>query len=208
METSGQLLTKKRKSKKISLNKAAGDLLIKKDQLEALEEGDWQQLPEPAFVKGFIKNYSIYLGLDAEYVLALYRREFDERKFPQKDSPIKNQRRLMLTPNKFISFVFVVAIIVFIVYLTSQYFSILSAPKLEVSAPPDDFSTSIPYVVISGKVEKESTVAINGEFVPVDADGNFSKQAALEEGRNAIEIVAAKRLSPKSRATKVVRLTK
>src|SRR5437879_2658866 len=108
MDTAGQLFEKARIARKISLTKAARDLLIKKEQLEALEEGNWQILPEPAFVRGFVKNYAIYLGLDPDYLLALYRREFDERKFPRKDSPIDRQKRLMLTPNKVVSAAFVI----------------------------------------------------------------------------------------------------
>lgn len=208
METSGNFLAEKRTSKKISIAKAARDLKIKKEHLQAIEEGNWQILPEPTFVKGFIKSYAKYLGLDSAHTLALYRREFDEAKYPQKESPIKKDRRFMLTPNKVITTVFVVCVIAFIIYLTAQYFSILKSPNLEIASPENDLTTSIPYVVVSGKVESDSTVSIEGEFVAVDSAGNFTKQVELTEGKNTIEIIAAKRLSPKTKITKTVRLTR
>jgi len=207
MDTAGDFLLKRRKSKKISLKKAALDLLIKEENLNAIEKSQWQDLPEPTFVKGFIKNYAQYLGLDEEHVLALYRREFDEAKYPEKKSPLTDQKRLMITPNKFLGFVFVLTVIVFLIYITGQYFSILKAPKLEVITPQEDLKINIPYVIVSGKVEAQSTVAVDGEFVPIDESGNFSYQIKLEEGKNIVEIIASKRLSPKTKITRVVRLS-
>ena len=64
----------------------------------------------------------------------------------------------------------------------------------------------IPAVAILGKTEKGATVTVNGEFIAVNQDGEFSYQLVLTEGRNEIEIVASKKLSPKSRTVKVVRL--
>lgn len=208
METSGNILAEKRLSKKIPITKAARDLKIKKEHLQAIEDGQWQSLPEPTFVKGFIKNYAKYLGLDPNHTLALYRREYDEAKYPQKESPLKRDRRLMFTPNKAISLAFILAVIVFVIYLASQYFSILESPKLDVTSPENDLSTSIPYVVVLGKVESDSTVSVEGEFVAVDQEGNFTKQVELVEGKNTIEIIAAKRLSPKTKITRTVRLTR
>lgn len=207
MKTLASLLSSQRKAKKISLKKVSADLLIKEEHLSALESGDWSSLPEPTFVKGFIRNYSQYLGLDPGFLLALYRREYDEAKYPKKPSIFERKKRLMLTPNKLVNAVFILAILVFVGYLTIQYLSILSAPKIEVFAPSDDLTTNVPYVIVSGKTEKETTVAINGEFVPIDSEGNFSYQVKLDDGKNIIEVTASKRLSPKSKVIKIVRLT-
>src|SRR3989338_1142337 len=89
-----------------------------------------------------------------------------------------------------------------------QYLSLLSAPKLEIYAPQDDSTTSIPYVVISGQTQKDAQVAIEGMFVPIDEVGNFSYQLELKDGQNIIEIIASKRLSPKSKATRTIRLVR
>ncbi len=208
MSQVGELFSQRRKAKNVSLVKVSHDLLIKKEHLEAIEKGQWSILPEPTFTRGFIKNYAGYLGLDASKILALYRREYDEAKYPHKQSPLKNQKRLQLTPNKLATTMLILTAVVFVAYLLIQYFSILSAPKLEIFFPPDDSTTSIPVVAIDGKTEKEAIVAVNGQFVPVDDQGNFSHQYQLTEGRNTIEIIASKRLSPKSKVTRVVRLSR
>jgi len=41
--------------------------------LEALENEEWDRLPSPAFVKGFIRSYARVLGLPEEGLVALYQ---------------------------------------------------------------------------------------------------------------------------------------
>lgn len=202
----GEILTSQRKTKGISLKKAARVLKIKVDHLKALEEEDWQNLPDATFVKGFITSYANYLGLDSTKTLAIYRREYDEKKYPKAAFSKDSTHRLYLTPVRIINFVIILAIFLFIGYLIVQYSSVFSAPKLDVIAPKDDETVSVPVVVIEGKTDTQSTVSIEGEFVPVDTDGNFSYQLNLKDGKNNIEIISSKRLSPKSKITRTIRL--
>ncbi len=207
MEKFGELLSSQRKVKNISLKKASQKLLIKEEHLEALEAEDWQNLPEATFVKGYIASYARFLGLDVDKILALYRREFDEKRYAKEDVPkAESPKSHFITPTRVRNTVFLTAVVAFILYITVQYSSIFAAPKLEVSQPPDDITVSVPVVGVSGKVEKESTVSVEGEFVPVDSAGNFSYQYNLSEGKNVIEIIASKRLSPKTKVTRTVRL--
>ena len=205
MRKLGESLSLQRKRKRITQDKASIDLAIKKDHLIALEEENWEELPEPTFVKGYVKNYSEYLGLDPEYMLALFRREFDESKFPKKHGHLQ-EKRLFLTPGKFINFIFIVAILTFVTYITIQYLSILSSPKLDLTSPKSDDITSAPATQIIGKTEKDATVSVNGKFIPVDESGNFSYEYVLQEGKNTIEVIASFRLSPKSKITRTIRL--
>lgn len=204
----GETLTLTRTKKRISLKKASHDLAIKIEHLMALESEAWRQLPEPTFVKGFITSYAVYLGLDPQKLQALYRREFDERKYPKKTISADSQKRLYLTPSRLINLIFALAILMFVVYLVIQYSSILSAPEVEVESPKDDETTSVPVILVRGTTEKDTTISINGQFVPVDEDGKFTYQYTLTEGKNSIEIVAAKRLSPKTRIIRTTRLVR
>lgn len=208
MSKFGDLLREQRNAKNISIKKASVKLLIKKEHLIALEEEDWIDLPEATYVKGYIKSYSQFLGLDQFKMLALYRREFDERKMPVKDQVGNYSKSSIVTPKRLRNSVFALAIISFIAYLIIQYSSVLSSPNLEIASPPDDITVSVPIIEVSGKVESESQIAIDGEFVPIDAEGNFSHFSKLEEGQNIIEIIASKRLSPKTKITRTVRLIK
>lgn len=206
MKGLGEILSEARKKKHISQTRAATDLLIKREHIDALENQNWSGLPEPTFVKGFLKTYANYLGLDPIHILAIYRREFDESKFQKPHTNLRAEKRLFLTPTRIINLVFIFAVLIFIAYIGITYSSVLSAPKLEVLSPPVDETTSVPVVQIAGKTDSEATVSIEGQFVPVDSQGNFSKEYPLSEGKNVIEVIAAKRLSPKAKITRTVRL--
>ncbi|TMK74408.1 MAG: hypothetical protein E6G49_03875 [Actinobacteria bacterium] len=50
---------------------------IGRKYLEALENEDWDVLPAPAYVKGFLRTYAGYLGLDADALVDEYRRTIE-----------------------------------------------------------------------------------------------------------------------------------
>ncbi len=205
MKKFGDLFSAQRKKKKISLAHVSKELIIKEKHLEALENEDWQNLPEAAFVRGYVKSYAQYLGLDPQYLLALYRREYDESKFPKRTTH-KQDKRLFITPVKIINLTFIIGIIAFLAYIALQYSSIFSSPKLEVMSPKNDQTISVPAIQITGKTEKDATVSIGGTFVPVDDKGEFSKEYILADGKNTIEIIASFRFSPKNKVIRTVRL--
>ncbi len=68
----GNLLRETRERKSLSLEQAEVDTRIRYKFLVALENEDYAALPAPAYVKGFLKTYAAYLGLDPQQVLALY----------------------------------------------------------------------------------------------------------------------------------------
>jgi cytoskeletal protein RodZ len=71
----GQLLRETRESKNITLEQAESVTRIRARYLQALENGEYDQLPTPGHVYGFLHNYAIYLGLDWGEVEAQYAQE-------------------------------------------------------------------------------------------------------------------------------------
>ncbi len=64
MRTVGQILKEGRETKLFSLEDVEKHTKIRKGLLEALEANDYDKLPPPTFIQGFIKNYGRVLGLD------------------------------------------------------------------------------------------------------------------------------------------------
>jgi len=58
-----------RRIQNLSVADAARQLKLSVRQIEALEAGEFEKLPGPVFVRGFLRNYSRLLGLDPEQVL-------------------------------------------------------------------------------------------------------------------------------------------
>lgn len=50
-------------------------LCIREEFLEALESGNYSQIPEPVYILGFARNYAIELGLDPDEIVAKIKQE-------------------------------------------------------------------------------------------------------------------------------------
>ncbi|HMC13906.1 MAG TPA: RodZ domain-containing protein [Gallionellaceae bacterium] len=65
----GGVLREARESMDMSVEDVAGRLKFAPRQIAALEEGNYDQLPEMAFVRGFVRSYARLLHLDAAPLL-------------------------------------------------------------------------------------------------------------------------------------------
>jgi transcriptional regulator with XRE-family HTH domain len=68
----GDILLTARHKKNVGLDEVAEATRIKREYLEALEHGDYNALPGPAYVTGFLRNYARYLGLHPDDVVQEY----------------------------------------------------------------------------------------------------------------------------------------
>ena len=64
----GQRLKQAREKKNLSLEDVASQTNILKRHLVALEEGDYESLPQPTFARGFAVNYGRFLGIDSQVI--------------------------------------------------------------------------------------------------------------------------------------------
>ena len=62
------------KERNIDLDEAASVTRIRRYNLEALENEEWDKLPSRVFIKGFLKSYAEFLGLDKGMILDYYQR--------------------------------------------------------------------------------------------------------------------------------------
>ncbi|MDP3732969.1 MAG: helix-turn-helix domain-containing protein, partial [Candidatus Daviesbacteria bacterium] len=136
MRTVGQILKEEREKKFYTLEEIEKATKIRRELLEALEKDQYSKLPPPTFVQGFIKNYGRFLGLETTKLLAIYRREFSERKNPPRiletfSNPL-DRKKFSLTPAKFVGLVVLSMIAIFFVYLWFEYRFLTGAPFLEV----------------------------------------------------------------------------
>ncbi len=75
METFGSTLKRERELRKISLQEIAEVTHIRLRYLEAIEHDQFEKLPGLTFLKGYVRSYSQYLGLNTDEVL-LHLEEF------------------------------------------------------------------------------------------------------------------------------------
>lgn len=193
MKTAGEILTESRKSKNLTLEQAERETRIRKKVLKKLEDGDWTSL-EPTYIKGLLKNYANYLGLEEKKVLAFFRREYDEKKQTDGAKRLEKIRpRFRLSPTLFTVILIAGLISAVVFYLFYQYRSFTAAPFLDIKEPKDNIKISSLSVNVVGRTLNDSILKINGEEVQVSPGGTFSVVVGLKEGINVLTITAANR---------------
>ena len=74
----GEKIKEAREAKGVTISKAAEATKIKSDYLKALETEDFDRLPPRAYVKGFLKIYAHYLGLEYELLLGFMEETYSD----------------------------------------------------------------------------------------------------------------------------------
>lgn len=77
MKEIGEKLKSSRESIGVTIEEVATDLKVKKEILEAIENGDKEPFKDIFYLKDLLKNYSKYLGLDYDKIVE----EFNEYLF-------------------------------------------------------------------------------------------------------------------------------
>lgn len=191
----GHELHQRRLQRKQTLEEIAQVIKIKSKFLAAIERGEYNKLPSPAYAQGFVRNYASYLGLSKAETTMLFKREFDEKRAMKvlPDSMIKTKefpiQRLKIQQSAFVFLFFVLAVLG---YLFFQYRAAFFPPSLTITSPSENTKTG-QTVSVLGKTESNATVTIDGEPVTVGNNGEFQKQMTLFPGNETISIKAINR---------------
>jgi hypothetical protein len=120
--TIGNQLKKARQKKQVTLKDVYAYTKIQPDMLSALEDDNFQKIPNPVYVKSFLKEYVRYLGLDIGQILneyaALYEKKSSEEDRRAEKKPKTSMRKTIKTKHvKTIRLVFAgIVLIVLLLY--------------------------------------------------------------------------------------------
>lgn len=194
-----------RERKGVDLYRAERETKIRARYLQALEHGEYRELPGAVYTKGFLRNYALYLGLDPEEVLQQWRRERGDHGMPAQPviavpQPLAAPRQgLLFSPVVVVAALLTVLIGAFVLYIGFQLVRFAKPPTITVTTPaqavidvPEETATytlrgrSIPGATI--------TITIAGREEPyrvsAGADGSWTKEVELRRGRNEFVIEA------------------
>ena len=87
MDELGHILREARETRGLTLSEVQEQTRIGTRFLDALETGQYELLPTPVHVRGFLRNYARFLGLDPEPLLNRYALIENERPFPTTSQP-------------------------------------------------------------------------------------------------------------------------
>lgn len=138
MDNLGQILRDKREEQGITLKDAETALSIRVKYLEALEFGNYTVIPGEVYVKGFLRNYAGYLGLNAEEMLQLYKKA--RQPSANTETGIREEQVSVPArkPVKGWGFTFVLGVILLLLLIAGTTYFVYMRQK----APPQNTNTS------------------------------------------------------------------
>jgi cytoskeletal protein RodZ len=194
-----------REHKGVDLYRAERDTKIRARYLQALEHGEYRELPGAVYTKGFLRNYALYLGLDPEDVLRQWKNERGDAAVPAEPvlaipKPLAAPRQgLTFSPVIVIAALLTVLIGVFAVYVGVQLVRFAKPPTLAVTnpsqavivVPEDTTSYTLRGTSIAGATITITAAGRDEPYrVSADATGRWSKDVDLRRGRNQFDIDA------------------
>ncbi len=96
MDELGHILREARETKGFSLEDVQEEIRINAKYLKSLEDGDYSALPTPVHVRGFLRNYARFLGLDPKPLLDRYESNLGRQ--PAKRAPAASSSDLTSPP--------------------------------------------------------------------------------------------------------------
>jgi len=91
----GETLRAAREARGATLTHVEAITRIRKRYLQALEDEDWEILPDPTYVRGFLRGYARYLGLDPQQILSLYE---EQTRQPKVEPEVRPATRPLTMP--------------------------------------------------------------------------------------------------------------
>jgi cytoskeletal protein RodZ len=197
MKTVGEIFKKARSEKKITLDQVEKEIKIRKKFLQALENNSWTDLPPLPYIKGFIRNYSKYLSLEPEEMVAFFRRQYlQENKsglLPKGLIKPLNSPYFDINPHFWLFLLIGLFVFLFFGYLFIQYQSYNNPPNLIILEPIEGLVTNNNQINVSGKTDSDAVVSINSVKIALNSAGEFNTKITLSPGSNSIIIEAVKK---------------
>lgn len=211
MRTIGEILKKVRLEKNLTYEAIEKQLRIRKKYLIALEDNDWINLPSLTYIKGFLRNYSEFLGLKEDEMVAIFRRQYHDRDktgiLPEGVTTPLNDPVFRLTPRSSVVLITVSCVFIFFAYLTIQYYTFISPPSLAVDSPQEGEIIIGEIVEITGKSDPDAVVEINDQKIALSDRGEFSIKLTLVPGINTVNITSISKFGKKRTLSRTIQLS-
>lgn len=203
----GQQFAEERRRQGLTIAEISQSTKIREEFLKAIERGDFKSLPGSSYAYGFVRNYAKFLGLPVEKSLALFRREFDEKKnieiLPRGFTNPKEYSISRFKIGRSALLIFFVSLVV-LSFIIFQYRSALFNPALKVDSPAANSILRSLNIEVSGRTDPQASLTVDGSQVSVDDNGNFNKQITVFPGSVVIDVKAQNKFGKTSEVKRTI----
>jgi transcriptional regulator with XRE-family HTH domain len=196
LETLGEYLAEIRANLGLTVVEVVDKSGIGEKYLLHLEAGEYHHLPPDVYILGFLRKLADLYSIPAETLLSQYKKErgIIDHVANNLIVPVKGWRAwlsyLVVTP-KLLSLAGGIGLVgVALVYLFISVSSINRTPDLTIFEPANGSIIKSSVVNVSGQADPGSIVAINGQNIFVDTQGNFRTTLGTAAGQKELAITA------------------
>jgi len=191
-----------REARGIDLLRAERETKIRRTYLAALERGDYAALPGAVYVRGFLRNYATYLGLDPEEAVAQWHRDapagLPEPAIVMPQALTAPRKGLVLSSGLVVAAVVTLVVLAILAYIGFQLIRFSEPPPLSVVDPP----TAVTEVAETATTYTLRGVTVAGGLVTIEApgrdplnltaggDGGWLATVDLRRGKNQFDVSA------------------
>ena len=202
MKEIGKFLRERREAKGISLIEVEKDLKIRKKYLQALEDGNFSIIPGKAYIVGYLRNYSKYLGIeeeDIDNIIQTYKNVEKEKSILQdvkeenvfikkKDKSILFDKKRVVSPYKYVYLIsFILIIFTGLLWINHSF---KKAQNIPVPSPEIESKTNLS---ITENINETATLSeeINETSIEEESiQGTLSTEDTLIEKIPTLRIIA------------------
>ncbi len=212
METLGEYLAAVRSELGLTLEEVSQKTGIYEKFIHHLETGKYHLLPPGVYVCGFLKKLADIYKISPEALVAQYRKESGivehtaSSKLADEKSWQAKLKQITITPKLITISVSALVVVLAFFYVVFQVFAINKTPTLVISEPKNDTVISGSSVNVTGKTEPGITIAINGQNVFVNPEGNFTTTIGVAPGQKELKIAALNKFGKTSEQTLALRV--
>ncbi len=178
MDKVGSILKKKREELEYGLDQVSEDTKIRRKYLEAIENGTYNQIPDPVYTRSFLRIYADYLGLDQVFIVKRYLDEIAPEETIEE--PAKNTfsslPSLFQANLKWIVIIVIVALVVgFSVWgITSWVFSTRNSTPTpsSISSEQEDTLTNPSDITQTPSIDQDLTIPLEESLDKIDQTSN------------------------------------
>jgi transcriptional regulator with XRE-family HTH domain len=197
-EKAGEKLRVARQAQSLSLPEIAKKLRIRAEYLSALENDEYDQLPSGLYGRQFLKEYCLFLHIDAKKILPLtplIDNQISNNPFSQK---ILQKWKFFIFPKLIRNIIFILFFCACLLYLLIYFRRLIAPPNLILDYPDKNLLISSPNLEIYGRSEPETEIRINNTSIMSGQDGSFRQEIKLKQGLNNLTISAQKKYGRES----------